>query len=174
MIYPICKLDGQGFAPHHDIAGFLRRFEQVFIDLIGELGDGAAQGLSRESATGVWVKKTGEAEARARKIASMGIAVRKWVTYHGLAINCVNDLKPFHLISPCGFSPEVMTRLSDWLDEGSQSAARLSNWQSEGRADLEKRIARRLAGEGSHILQLSAAELDLADEERLTNGAALS
>jgi lipoate-protein ligase B len=64
----------------------------------------------RPSATGVWV---GE-----KKIASIGVAVRKWVTWHGIALNVVNDLKPFHLISPCGFSPEVMTRLQDLCPPG--------------------------------------------------------
>lgn len=102
VIYPIVKLDGQGFGPDHDITAFLRKFEGAVIAALAEYGVAAE---SRESATGVWVGD--------RKIASMGIAVRKWVTYHGLAINIVNDLKPFHLISPCGFAPEVMTRLSD-------------------------------------------------------------
>jgi len=105
VIYPICKLDGSGFGPHHDIAGFLRKIEQILIHYL------AAQGLvagSRQNATGVWIGN--------QKIASMGIAIRKWVTYHGIAINGDNDLNPFHLISPCGFNPEVMTRLSDHVD----------------------------------------------------------
>jgi lipoyl(octanoyl) transferase len=144
VIYPIFKLDGQGFGPNHDVAGFLRRFEQVFIDVIGELSNGSARAESREHATGGWV---GE-----RKVASMGIAIRKWVTYHGLAINCVNDLKPFHLISPCGFSPEVMTRLSDLME--------LGDWAEKGRACLETAIMEKLAppGKASHILKLSYAD----------------
>jgi lipoate-protein ligase B len=56
-----------------------------------------------------------------RKIASIGIAVKKWVTYHGVALNAVNDLRPFHLIAPCGFAPEVMTRLVDVIPEWSQA-----------------------------------------------------
>lgn len=122
VAYPIFKLDGKGFAPHHDVTGFLRKLEQVFISELESLGLENVE--ARENATGVWV---GE-----RKIASIGIAVKKWVTYHGLAINIVNDLKPFHLISPCGFSPEVMTRLSDLLPE---SAFPRENWREwfEGR-----------------------------------------
>jgi lipoyl(octanoyl) transferase len=115
VIYPIVKIN-------HDIGAFLRGFEQIVID---ELGVRGLTAEARESATGVWVGD--------RKIASMGIAVRKWVTYHGLAINIVNDLQPFHLISPCGFAPEVMTRVSDLLQVG-------EDW----RADWEGALAARL------------------------------
>lgn len=102
VMYPICKLDGKGFGPARDVTGFLRKLESV---LLACLKHYSLEGSTHENATGVWI---GE-----KKIASIGIAVRKWVTYHGIAINCVNDLKPFHLISPCGFSPDVMTRLCD-------------------------------------------------------------
>jgi lipoyl(octanoyl) transferase len=127
VVYPIVKLDGQGFGPHHDVAAFLRKVEKVFIDELMDLGIRLKSELRpsvREGATGVWI---GE-----RKIASLGVAIRKWVTYHGIALNCVNDLSPFHLISPCGFNPEVMTRLKDWipLEE---------NW----RENLEKSLTRR-------------------------------
>jgi lipoate-protein ligase B len=95
VIYPICKVG--------DVAAFLRLLEGTVIEVLA--GGYGLRADARESATGVWVGD--------RKIASIGIAVRKWVTYHGIAVNIVNDLAPFHLISPCGFSPEVMTRLSD-------------------------------------------------------------
>ncbi len=127
VVYPIVKLDGQGFGPHHDVAAFLRKVEKIFIDELMDLGirlNSELRPSVREGATGVWI---GE-----RKIASLGVAIRKWVTYHGIALNCVNDLSPFHLISPCGFNPEVMTRLKDWipLEE---------NW----RENLEKSLTRR-------------------------------
>lgn len=134
VIYPICKLDGTGFGPRHDIAGFLRGLEGV---LIGELQSWGFDAESREHATGVWVGD--------KKIASVGIAIRKWVTYHGLAVNCVNDLKPFHLISPCGFSPEVMTRFVDLVAERGGLKA-VSGWEGQGwRIALENRLARRFA-----------------------------
>jgi lipoate-protein ligase B len=124
VIYPIIKLDGsQPWAPYHDVAAFLRRFEQLVIEELRALG--LAQAGARENATGVWVGD--------HKIASMGIAVRKWVTFHGMAINVVNDLAPFHLMSPCGYAPEVMTRLKD-LDPTLPEAWR--PW-------LEGRLARR-------------------------------
>lgn len=125
VIYPIVKLDGKGFGPNHDIGGFLRKFEQVLID---ELAARGIQAESRENAAGVW--------AGNRKIASMGIAIRKWVTYHGMAVNCVNDLKYFQLISPCGFSPEVMTKLSDLLKDYDAK-----NW----RTNLEQAFAQRMS-----------------------------
>jgi lipoyl(octanoyl) transferase len=106
VVYPIVKLDGKGFGPDHDVGAFLRKVEGVFAAVLREKG---LKTLAPENATGVWI----ETEAGPRKIASMGIAVRKWVTYHGIAINAANDLKPFHLISPCGFQPEIMTRLAD-------------------------------------------------------------
>jgi lipoate-protein ligase B len=114
VIYPICKLDGKGFGPDHDVVGFLRKLENVLIRILADRG---VQAGPREEGTGVWIGD--------RKVASMGIAVRKWVTYHGIAINCVNDLSPFQQISPCGFSPEVMTRLSEWIPLGPDWRAEL-------------------------------------------------
>lgn len=106
VIYPICKVS--------DVAAFLRGLERALTEVLGARYGVAARGCA--DATGVW--------AGERKIASIGIAVRKWVTYHGAAINVTNELAPFHLISPCGFSPEVMTRLADLARPGTLEAAR--------------------------------------------------
>jgi len=51
--------------------------------------------------TGVWCAD--------RKIASLGMAVKGWVSFHGIAINLTNDLTPFRLIQPCGMNPLIMT-----------------------------------------------------------------
>lgn len=126
VIYPICKLDGQGLTPRHDVAGFLRRYEEKLIQLLE--GDGLVACV-KENATGVWIGD--------KKIASIGIAIRKWVTYHGIAINVVNDLAPFFSISPCGFQPEVMTRLKDWVELG-------DDW----RESIELRLAQLLDPHG--------------------------
>ena len=48
----------------------------------------------------------------ARKIASIGIACRRWVTFHGLALNVSTDLRYFHRLRPCGFDAQVMTSVS--------------------------------------------------------------
>jgi lipoyl(octanoyl) transferase len=128
VVYPICKLDGRGFGPERDVVGYLRKLEKV---LMGALSDWDLAGSAKPDATGVWVGK--------RKVASIGIAVRKWVTYHGIALNCVNDLSPFRLISPCGFDPEVMASVSElnpklgW-SEGSPS------WRKEAEGAFQARI----------------------------------
>lgn len=50
-----------------------------------------------------------------KKIASIGVAIRRWVTYHGLAINLYNDSKAFQGINPCGYKQVVMTNLEQVL-----------------------------------------------------------
>src|SRR5690606_30396973 len=64
VIYPMCKLDGSGFAPRHDVEGFLRKLERIVIE---ELESRGLAAHSRKNATGVWI---GE-----KKVASMGIAI---------------------------------------------------------------------------------------------------
>lgn len=127
VIYPICLLDGEGFGPRRDIDAFLRKFEGVLINVLARYG---LAGEHRRDATGVWV---GE-----RKLASIGIAIRKWVTYHGMAVNVVNDFDGFRLISPCGFSPEVMVNLA----ELESSASLPPGWQPQWRAWLESELRR--------------------------------
>lgn len=58
------------------------------------------------SFTGIWTQKG--------KIASIGIAIKKWVSYHGIALN-VNHDESFYLIQPCGFQPQIITSLEDIL-----------------------------------------------------------
>ncbi|MBN1913843.1 MAG: lipoyl(octanoyl) transferase LipB [Candidatus Omnitrophica bacterium] len=90
-----------------DIHFFLRRLEDVAIGFLAELG---ISGLRYEGLTGAWVEK--------RKIASLGIAIRNWITYHGLSINIQrDDLANFCLIRPCGMDIE-MTSLEDELGQG--------------------------------------------------------
>jgi len=130
VVYPIVKLDGKGFGPDHDVTGFLRKLEVVFGGWL------AMQGLlteSRENATGIWVTSGGRP---ARKIASIGIAVRKWVTYHGIGLNIANDLSGFRAISPCGFDPDVMTTLA----KESPEFARVE-WSEGARTAVELEIA---------------------------------
>jgi lipoyl(octanoyl) transferase len=125
VAYPILKLEGEApWAPARDISLFLRGMEGWLLRSL-ERGYGL-RGESRPGATGVWVGD--------RKIASIGVAVRRWVTWHGIALNAVNDLAPFHLISPCGFAPEVMTRLQDQAP----TAVRGANWREDLEATLRE------------------------------------
>lgn len=94
VVYPILDLKKRG----RDLHAYMRTLEEAIIET---LADFRVTGGRVEGKTGVWV---GE-----RKIASLGIAVRNWVTYHGLALNVVCDLGSFSNLSPCGLSSSVMT-----------------------------------------------------------------
>lgn len=94
VVYPICQLDGE----ERDLHLFLRNMEQGIIDALTQYD---LESGREEGKTGVW--------REGRKLASMGIACRKWVTFHGLALNVNTDLSYFQRINPCGFSSSVMT-----------------------------------------------------------------
>lgn len=96
VAYPILDVR----AKTGDMRKFLRWLEDVIIRTIAHWG---VEGDHHPEHTGVWV---GE-----RKIASLGVAVRQWISYHGIALNVSTDLRYFGAIHPCGLSPEVMTSL---------------------------------------------------------------
>ncbi len=89
-----------------DLHVFLRQIEQCLIDTLAAFG---VTGGRREDLTGVWVAS--------RKIASIGIHVKKWVTWHGFALNVATDLASFDLIVPCGIDNVVMTTMQRELAE---------------------------------------------------------
>jgi lipoyl(octanoyl) transferase len=95
--YPIFKLDDA----ERDLHVYLRNLEEALIGVCGDLG---LVGRRNPGWTGVWI---GE-----RKVASLGIAVRKWVTMHGFALNVSTDLTRFSAINPCGLDAAVMTSLA--------------------------------------------------------------
>jgi lipoate-protein ligase B len=97
--YPIIKLEGE----RRDLHRYLRDLEALLIDALGDFGL-RAQRLA--GATGVWTSGL-----IPRKIVSIGVAARRWVTYHGFALNVSVDLSFFELISPCGFEGAIMTSL---------------------------------------------------------------
>lgn len=103
VVYPIFDLDHHG----RDVHKYLRQLEAVMVDALGRLDVNARQ---REGLTGLWI--TDEAGTE-RKIASIGVGVRKWVSYHGIALNINPDLRFFQAISPCGQDGEVMTSLEE-------------------------------------------------------------
>jgi lipoate-protein ligase B len=98
--YPILALDGA----ERDLHAYLRALEEALIRAAGDLGVAAGR---NPGWTGVWV---GE-----RKLASIGIAVRRWVTLHGFALNVSTDLARFAAINPCGLDAAVMTSLAELL-----------------------------------------------------------
>ena len=95
VAYPIISL-----RERQDLHRYLRDLEAWLVDVCRSYGVGAHADSPH---TGVWVED--------RKIASIGIAVRRWVTYHGVALNVSTDLSHFDLIVPCGLEGVQMTSL---------------------------------------------------------------
>src|SRR5215469_6966265 len=99
--YPILDLRLRGRDLHH----YLRELERLLIDLLADFG---IRAVSVAGKTGVWIED--------RKIASIGVGVRKWVTMHGFALNVASDLRGFENITPCGISGVRMTSISSELE----------------------------------------------------------
>ena len=98
--YPILRLDRHG----RDVHRYLRDLEEVLLRCLARLG---VEGRRSDGQTGVWVGD--------EKIAAIGVAVRRWVTYHGLAINVQPNLEHFGLIVPCGIRDKGVTSLAKIL-----------------------------------------------------------
>ncbi len=99
VVYPIFCLTDFG----KDLKLFIFKIEQVVIDLLEYFGI-VANRVSGH--TGVWVRE--------KKIASLGIGVRNWISYHGVALNVSTDLQFFSLIKPCGLKVK-MTSMAEEL-----------------------------------------------------------
>jgi lipoyl(octanoyl) transferase len=102
MGYPIVDLRRCG----EDLHRYLRWLEQLLIDLLAEYEIATTR---RDGLTGVWVGD--------RKIASIGVGVRHWITMHGLALNVCGDLTPFDDIVPCGIANVTMTSMERELSK---------------------------------------------------------
>ena len=100
--YPIFDLSEH----RRDLHWFLRQIEAALLHALASLG---VPGERREGYTGVWTN--------GRKIASIGIHVKQWVTWHGFALNVTTDLSFFDLIVPCGIKDVVMTSVQRELAE---------------------------------------------------------
>jgi lipoyl(octanoyl) transferase len=86
--YPIVNL-----APHPDLHAYLRFLEDVLLSIVGQMG---LEATRREGKTGIWIGS--------RKIAAIGVAVKRWVAYHGFALNVNVNLAHFDGIVPCGIA----------------------------------------------------------------------
>jgi lipoate-protein ligase B len=122
--YPILDLHGW----RCDLHWYLRQLEAVLIEGLGALGIAAGRNPGK---TGVW---TG---GGTRKIASIGIHVKQWVTMHGFALNVSTDLALFNLIVPCGIPDVVMTSVQA---EGRRGGGAEGLWQ-ESRAAVLRAFA---------------------------------
>lgn len=113
MVYPIANLNRpRNGRKAQEVVGFLRTLEEGIVEVLAQYGVQATgktfqskeDGVAEEE-TGVWVGD--------RKIASLGASVRKWVLYHGAAINLDADADAFHGIKPCGFTKKTMVSLEE-------------------------------------------------------------
>lgn len=115
VVYPIVNLKNprNGRGPQ-EIRGFIRDFEQAIVATLKTYGI-ESKGKTEKSEeragsledTGVWVGS--------QKIASLGIAVRKWISFHGAAINVTHDQEAFLGLNPCGYKSETMISLEKIL-----------------------------------------------------------
>ncbi len=100
VAYPVIGLEGEA----RDLHAYLHALEEALIRTVGRFG---LVGGRDPRNTGCWVG--------GRKIASIGVAVRRWVAYHGVALNVATDLSWFRRFDPCGLDPEVMTSMASEL-----------------------------------------------------------
>jgi lipoyl(octanoyl) transferase len=121
MGYPIIDLRNYS----QDLHKYLRWIEGLLIEFLGAF---EIEAQRREGLTGVWVQE--------RKIASIGVGVRHWITMHGFALNVCGDLSPFDQITPCGISNVAMTSI--------ETETRRSVSVIEVAAAFEKLIARKV------------------------------
>lgn len=84
-----------------DVTKFVKDLETW---IIGALADFNVKGEIRDGRVGVWVERKGPGWAREDKIAAIGVRLRKWVSFHGIAFNVEPDLEHFSGITPCGIS----------------------------------------------------------------------
>ena len=97
VAYPLVRLRPE----ERDLHGFMRKLEAGMIRTLARYDLDAGRETGK---TGVWIG--------GRKIASIGVACRNWVMFHGLALNVTTDLSYFHRINPCGFQAGIMTSMA--------------------------------------------------------------
>jgi lipoyl(octanoyl) transferase len=105
VLYPIVHL-GEG---NRDVRAWVQHLEAFVVRMLAEFG---IQARAKLESPGVWTVGSD------RKIASIGIAIQNWVSFHGIAINVDIDLREFERINPCGLGAAVMTSM---VGEGSNA-----------------------------------------------------
>ena len=145
--YPIIDLKRH----KQDLHWYLRQVEAALIASLASFG---IVGERSKGYTGVW---TG-----GRKLASIGVHARDWVTWHGFALNVTTDLSFFDLMVPCGISAVEMTSVARELEHQAAAADRLA---ADGH--LGERVRTQVATAFAEIFALELAELDLSDLERV-------
>ena len=139
--YPILKLEGKA----RDVTRYLRNLEQAMIDALREFDLDADR---RAGLTGIWI---GE-----RKIASIGVGIRRWVTYHGFALNVSTDLSFFDSIVPCGIEGCRMTSINESIGDGRHVSVR--EFSATMRTHFAKVFGYNTIVESSDVEHLSACD----------------
>lgn len=114
VIYPMLDLSARG----RDVRRYVAALESWAIAALADLG--VAAGTS-SAGTGIWVRDPVRPE-RQLKIGAIGVRVRRWVTFHGMALNVSTDLSHYDAIVPCGITLHGVTRLADWNGAAGLSA----------------------------------------------------
>jgi lipoyl(octanoyl) transferase len=134
VVYPIINLKqpraGRGA---QEIRGYLRDFEQAIVNTLKHF-DVPAEGNQTDKVedTGVWL----ETASGLKKIASLGIAVKKWTTFHGAAINVLDDANAFQGINPCGYKSDTMISVEKFLGK----KIKAEEFKLRLRSELEKSL----------------------------------
>lgn len=149
--YPIFDLRRH----RQDLHWYLRQVEESLIVALREL---RIEGKRHAGYTGVWVGEGGGADGAQspalRKIASIGVHARDWVTWHGFALNVATDLSYFDLMIPCGIAGVTMTSVQREL-------ARAEPGESLAPGDLAARVSRAVARATSEVFSLEPVEVSL-------------
>ncbi len=93
-----------------DVRGFVCDLEKWLIDALAAFN---VKGERRDGRVGVWVERKGPGWSREDKIAALGVRIRRWVSYHGVALNVEPDLSHYDGIVPCGITEHGVTSLVD-------------------------------------------------------------
>lgn len=142
VVYPLLDLNRRG----RDVRAYVEALEHWAIAALGEFGVDA---FLHEAGTGIWVRQSGGPGQRAglAKIGAIGVRVRKWIAFHGLAINVSTNLSHYDAIIPCGIAAHGVARLVDFAPSasiGDLDRALLRHFPSM----LSSLTARRMAGGG--------------------------
>jgi lipoyl(octanoyl) transferase len=140
--YPIIDLKRH----KQDLHWYLRQVEEALIRAVAPLG---ITGERSTGYTGVWTQ--------GRKLASIGVHARDWVTWHGFALNVTTDLAYFDLIVPCGIAAVEMTSIARELGTPGDAHATLTN-------DVRARVADAFG----EVFSLELASLDADELMRVT------
>lgn len=128
--YPVVDLKRH----RQDLHWYLRQVEQGLMDALATLGLPSGR---REGLTGVWVGD--------RKLASIGVHARDWVTWHGFALNVTTDLSLFDVMVPCGIAGVEMTTVARELGDAAPTMPQVAEAVTQGFAGAFGLVPRHVA-----------------------------